>query len=140
MRALLQRRRKIETKFDHVVRRGEQCQTKAERVSFLIEVNKVERQIREVQQAIDMRRQKLGELLDAILVEMRCLLWAGAASQAGELAEAAREVARDLSNDKDFKWDILRERFERYQRRYHRESYIGKRDYLKIVEEILRVA
>jgi len=140
MHALLQQRKKLETELERIVGQGEHCQIPAEGLAVLSELEKVARQIREVQREIDRRSKNLGELLTAVLVEMRCLIWAGATTQAGDLAEAAREVARDLADDKDFSWEILCDIFEKYQRQYHGESYVGKRDYLKMVEEIRRVA
>ena len=70
-------------------------------------------------------------------MEIRALGWSGKAAQAGDLAEIFHETPMEMWGWGGWDPDFLRQRLVQYQAKYHGDWYEGRRDYVKMLDEIL---
>ena len=75
-------------------------------------------------------------MIAAAFVEIRLLGWHGKAQQAGDLADAFHNVAREMHGWGRWNQSTFRGRLEDYQRKYRGEDHAGGRDYLKMFDAI----
>jgi hypothetical protein len=82
------------------------------------------------------QRRLLCEMIAVAFVEIRLLGWEGKAQQAADLADAFHNVPREMYGWGLWKRRTFRGGLEDYQRKYHGDSYCGRRDYLKMFDAI----
>lgn len=84
----------------------------------------------------DDQRRLLCDMIAAAFIEIRQLGREGKALQAADLADAFHEVSREMYGWGGWNRSIFRESLHDYQHKYHGEDYFGKRDYMKMFDDI----
>jgi len=84
----------------------------------------------------DKQREGLGELIQNAFVEIRAIAAEGRGQQASDLADTFHNISREMYGWG--KWDVefTRKMLERYQQKYHDESYSPKFNYVTKLDAI----
>lgn len=133
MKHLLQRKAELEKEVDELIRTTDH-DSPQDRSRMIENSQPLMAGLREIEITLSKQRADLGRLIQDVLAEASCLAKAGSNEQLRALLEAVGDLPREMFDQDGFKWDVLRQRFSRYQ-----QDHTSTHDYVRTIEEIHRI-